>query len=60
MEPVVAYDKCIDVLDLNENYLNCIFMNINKNVENLLRKLAHAIYRNLFQLQKLKISSENF
>ena len=30
MEPVIAYDKCIDVLDLNENYLICIFMNINK------------------------------
>ena len=27
MEPVIVYDKCIDVLDLNENYLIYISMN---------------------------------
>ena len=31
VEPVILYDKCIDDLGLYENYLICIFMNINKN-----------------------------
>ena len=34
IEPLISYDKFIDVMNLNENYLICIFININKNVEN--------------------------
>ena len=30
IEPVIAYDKCVDVMSLNANYLFCIFMNIDK------------------------------
>ena len=29
-KPVISYDKFIDVMGLNENYLICIFMNFNK------------------------------
>ena len=34
IEPVVSYDKCIDVMGLNKNDLICIFMNINEKVKN--------------------------
>ena len=34
IEPVISYDKLIDVMGLNDNYLNCKFININTNVEN--------------------------
>ena len=34
IEPVISYDKFIDVMGLIENYFICIFININKNVEN--------------------------
>ena len=34
IEPVISYDKLIDVMSLNENYLVCIFTNFSKNVEN--------------------------
>ena len=33
IEPVLSFDKFIDVMGLNENYLICIFMNINENLE---------------------------
>ena len=33
IEPVISYDKCIDVMDLNKNDLICIFMNINEKVK---------------------------
>ena len=32
-EPVISYDKCTDVMGLNENDLICIFMNINEIVK---------------------------
>ena len=38
IDPVKSNDKFIDIMGLDENYLLCIFMNINKNVENLERK----------------------
>ena len=34
IEPVISYDKCIDVMGLNKNDLICIFMNINEKVKN--------------------------
>ena len=34
IEPVISYDKCIDVVGLNKNDLICIFMNINEKVKN--------------------------
>ena len=35
VDPVKSNDKFIDIMGLYENNLICIFMNINKNVENL-------------------------
>ena len=35
IDPVKSNDKFIDIMGLYENNLICIFMNINKNVENL-------------------------
>ena len=32
--PIILFDKFVDVMNLNKNYLICIFMNINENVEN--------------------------
>ena len=32
--PIILFDKFVDVMDLNKNYLICIFMNINENDEN--------------------------
>ena len=29
--PIILFDKFVDVLDLDKNYLICIFMNINEN-----------------------------
>ena len=34
IEPVISYGISIDVIGLYENYLICIFMNIDENVEN--------------------------
>ena len=31
---IILFDKFVDVMDLNKNYLICIFMNINENDEN--------------------------
>ena len=31
--PIILFDKFVDVMDLNKNYLICIFMNINENDE---------------------------
>ena len=30
----ICIDKYVDVMDLNKNYVICIFMNINENDEN--------------------------
>ena len=38
IDPVKPNDKFIDIMGLDENYLICIFMNINKNVETLEEK----------------------
>ena len=32
--PIILFDKFVDVMGLNKNYLICIFMNINENGEN--------------------------
>ena len=32
--PIILFDKFVDAMDLNENFLICIFMNINENDEN--------------------------
>ena len=32
--PIILFDKFVDAMGLNENYLICIFMNINENDEN--------------------------
>ena len=32
--PIILFDKFVDVMDLNKNYLISIFMNINENDEN--------------------------
>ena len=34
IKPVMSFDKFIDIMGVNENYLICIFMNFNQNVEN--------------------------
>ena len=34
IEPVISFNKCIDVMRLNKNDLICIFMNINEKVKN--------------------------
>ena len=34
IKPVMSFDKFIDVMGVNENYLICIFMKFNQNVEN--------------------------
>ena len=31
---IILFDKFVDAMGLNENYLICIFMNINENDEN--------------------------
>ena len=33
IEPVISYDKCIDVMGLNKKDLICIFMNSNEKVK---------------------------
>ena len=43
IKPVISFDKFINVMGLNENYLICIFMNINKNVENRGKKQGETI-----------------
>ena len=30
IEPIIPYDKFIDIMGQNDNYLICIFMNINR------------------------------
>ena len=32
--PIILFDKFVDAMGLNKNYLICIFMNINENYEN--------------------------
>ena len=32
--PIILFDKFVDVMGLNKNYLICIIMNINENDEN--------------------------
>ena len=32
--PIILFDKFVDVMGLNKNYLICIFMNINENDDN--------------------------
>ena len=32
--PIILFDKFVDVMGLNKNYLVCIIMNINENDEN--------------------------
>ena len=32
--PIILFDKFVDVMGLNKNYLICVFMNINENDEN--------------------------
>ena len=34
IKPVMSFDKFFDVMGINENYLICIFMNFNQDVEN--------------------------
>ena len=34
IKSVMSFDKFIDVMGVNENYLICIFMNFNQNVKN--------------------------
>ena len=34
VEPTILFDKFVDVMSLNKNYLICIFMKINENDEN--------------------------
>ena len=34
----MSFEKFIDVIGVNENYLICIFMNFNQNVENRVKQ----------------------
>ena len=43
LKPVISYDKFIDVMRLNENYLIYIFMNINVKNRGKMRKETIAI-----------------
>ena len=58
IEPVISYDKFIDVMNLNETYLICIFININKNVENRGKKGKKTIAISRFWMgYKIYLSS---
>ena len=48
IKPVMSFDKLIDVMGLNENYLICIFLNINQNVENRVKQGENYSYCRVF------------
>ena len=47
----MSFDKFIDIMDVmgvNENYLICIFMNFNKNVENRVKTRGNCRHCKVF------------